>query len=105
MPLKGNSSQRANRIAPRGENRWMFLLMPFALLLALGLLLIWERVEVQQTAKELVVLEARKLKLEEENNRLLAQAEQLAGYGRIANIAKERLGLVRLAPRLIVVRD
>ncbi|NUO82305.1 cell division protein FtsL [candidate division KSB1 bacterium] len=86
------------------ETRTLFLfLAPFALLLFLGLLLIGLRVGVEQLANEVATLEAQKIQLEEQNNRLLAQAEQLAGYARISRIAHERLGMISLAPRLIVV--
>jgi hypothetical protein len=37
------------------------------------------------------------------NNRYLAQAEQLASYSRISRLAHDRLGMVGLAPKLIVV--
>jgi cell division protein FtsL len=86
------------------ETKTLFLLLaPFALLLFLGLLLIGLRVGVEQLANEVATMEAQKIQLEEQNNRLLAQAEQLAGYARISRIAHERLGMVSLAPRLIVV--
>ncbi len=86
------------------ETKTLFLfLAPFALLLFLGLLLIGLRVGVEQLANEVATLEAQKIQLEEQNNRLLAKAEQLAGYARVSRIAQERLGMISLAPRLIVV--
>ncbi len=86
------------------ETKTLFLLLaPFALLLFLGLLLIGLRVGVEQLANEVATLEAQKIQLEEQNNRLLAQAEQLAGFARVSRIAQEQLGLISLAPHLIVV--
>ncbi|MGH7496412.1 MAG: hypothetical protein ACREOO_29025 [bacterium] len=80
-----------------------FLLVPFAVLLILSLLLIGLRVSVGQLAKKISELEAQATQLQDENNRYLVRAEQLAGYIRISRLAHERLGLVGLAPKLIVV--
>ncbi len=81
----------------------LWLLVPFALLLILSLLLIGLRVSVGQLAKKNSDLELQSVQLQEENNRYLARAEQLASYSRISRLAHERLGLIGLAPKLIVV--
>jgi hypothetical protein len=81
----------------------LVLLVPFAVLLILSLLLIGLRVSVGQVARKISELEAHATQLHDENNRQLARAEQLAGYSRISRLAHERLGLVGLAPKLIVV--
>lgn len=83
----------------------LFLLGPFVLLLSMAVFLIWLRVAVTQRATQIAHLESRKSLLDEENNRLLIRAEQLADYGRIARIAQEHLGMVRLTPRLLVVTE
>ncbi len=108
LPPKTKSVRPKSRTAPAKkasrETKTLFLfLAPFALLLFLGLLLIGLRVGVEQLANEVATLEAQKIQLEEQNNRLLAKAEQLAGYARVSRIAQERLGMISLAPRLIVV--
>ena len=101
-------TRTTSRVAPakkasRETKTLVLLLAPFALLLFLGLLLIGLRVGVEQLANEVATLEAQKIQLEEQNNRLLAQAEQLAGFARVSRIAHERLGMISLAPKLIVV--
>ena len=108
LPAKAKNVRLQARAVPRKKasretKTLVLLLAPFALLLFLGLLLIGLRVGVEQLANEVATLEAQKIQLEEQNNRLLAQAEQLAGFARISRIAQERLGMVSLAPRLIVV--
>lgn len=82
---------------------WAVLLAPFFILLIFGLLLIWERVAVERLAKTVAQLEVAKLQLVEQNTRLVVQAEQLGGYGRISKIARERLHMIRVATKLIVV--
>ncbi|MDZ7266187.1 MAG: cell division protein FtsL [candidate division KSB1 bacterium] len=82
---------------------WAALLAPFLLLLVMGLLLIWLRVAVGDLAAAVARAEAQKRELQEENTRLLVRAEQLAGYGRIAKIAREHLHMTRVASKLIVV--
>lgn len=79
------------------------MLAPFFVLLIFGLLLIWERVAVERLAKTVAQLEAQKIQLVEQNTRLVVQAEQLGGYGRISKIARERLHMIRVATKLIVV--
>ncbi len=101
--VRSKSRTRPAHKASRETKTLFLFLAPFALLLFLGLLLIGLRVGVEQLANEVATLEAQKIQLEEQNNRLLAQAEQLAGYARISRIAQERLGMISLAPRLIVV--
>ena len=77
--------------------------MPFAVFLILSLLLIGLRVSVGHLAGDISELEAYGMQLRDENNRYLARAEQLASYSRVSRLAHERLGLVGLAPKLIVV--
>lgn len=106
LPAKVKSVRPQSRVTKKTsrETKTFFLfLAPFALLLFLGLLLIGLRVGVEQLANEVATLEAQKIRLEEQNNRLLAKAEQLAGYARISRLAHERLGMISLAPKLIVV--
>jgi cell division protein FtsL len=97
--------QRPRRFKQKSSNRsaWMLLLAPFAAALLLSLLLIGQRVAVERLARDLAALEFEKSQLEEYNNRLLARVEQLAGYNRISRIAHDHLGLIDLAPRLVVV--
>ena len=108
IPAKAKNLRPQKRTVPakkasRETNNLVLFLAPFALLLFLGLLLIGLRVGVEQLANEVATLDAQKIQLEEQNNRLLAQAEQLAGFARISRIAQGQLGMVSLAPRLIVV--
>ena len=96
---------RAKPAAPLQGARQAALMLfaPFAVLLFMSLLLIGLRVSVGQLAKKAAELEARTVQLQDENNLYLARAEHLASYSRIARLAHERLGLVGLAPKLIVV--
>jgi len=79
------------------------LFAPFVVLLLLSLLLIGLRVSVGHLAQDLSVLEQQVVQLRDENNRYLSRAEQLASYSRISRFAHEHLGMVGLAPKLIVV--
>ena len=108
IAAKPKTARVKSRVAPakkasRETKTLVLFLAPFALLLFLGLLLIGLRVGVEQLANDVATLEAQKIQLEEQNNRLLAKAEQLAGYARISRLAHEWLGMVSLAPKLIVV--
>ncbi len=93
-PLWAERQKRKNAV---------LLFAPFALFLALSLLLIGLRMSVGHLAKTILELEAQVTQLQDENNRYLARAEQLASYSRISRLAHERLGLIGLAPKLIVV--
>lgn len=95
---------RQPRAASPGLGKiWAALLAPFFIFLIFGLLLIWERVAVERLAKTVAQLETQRTQLAEQNTRLVVQAEQLGGYGRISRIARERLHMIRVATKLIVV--
>jgi cell division protein FtsL len=81
------------------------LLLPFAILLSFALLLIWERVRVNELAVEIAALEAQRNQLADQNGKLRIQVEQLAGFGRIAKLASQRLGLVTVPHQVIMVED
>jgi cell division protein FtsL len=81
------------------------LLLPFAILLSLALLLIWERVRVNELAAEIAALEAQRNQLADQNGKLRIQVEQLAGFGRISKLASQRLGLVAVPHQVIVVEE
>ena len=83
----------------------MILGAPFAIVLVLLLLLIWQRFQVTELAGKIAVLETRKAQMQEENDRLLIRAEQLADYGRISRIAYDKFGLIRLSPQIILLSD
>lgn len=87
----------------RERKNAVLLFVPFVVFLMLSLLLIGLRMSVGRLAKEIAELEAKVAQVQDENNRYLARAEQLASYSRISRLAQERLGLVGLAPKLIVV--
>jgi cell division protein FtsL len=94
---------RPNSGGWRARKHILLLFAPLIILLILSLLLIGLRMSVGHLAKNISELEAQVVQLQDENNRYLARAEQLASYNRIARLAHERLGLVALAPKLIVV--
>jgi cell division protein FtsL len=81
------------------------LLLPFVILLAFALLLIWERVRVNELATEIAALEAQRNRLADQNGKLLIQVEQLAGFGRISKLASQRLGLVTVPHQVIMVEE
>lgn len=97
--------------APKPEiNRAAFrkaisLLFPFVIFLILGLLLIWERVKVNELAAAVAAMEIRRNQLVEQNGKLRVQVEQLSGYARISRLATQRLGLVSLPQQIIVVEE
>ena len=80
------------------------LLLPFVVLLFFALLLIWERVKVNELAAQIAVLEAQRNQLADQNGKLRIQLEQLSGFGRISRLATQRLGLV-MAPQQVIVVD
>jgi cell division protein FtsL len=81
------------------------LLLPFAILLSFALLLIWERVRVNELAGEIAALEGQRNQLADQNGKLRIQVEQLAGFGRISKLASQRLGLVTVPHQVIVVEE
>ena len=83
---------------------WFTLLTPFTVLLVLSLFLIWQRVRTDHLAHEIVILEARRARMEEKNNHLFIKTEQLAAYGRVSALAKEHLGMIRIPPQPMVLR-
>lgn len=101
----------ARPTAPKPElnaaaiKRSLVLLLPFSILLFFGLFLIWERVSVNEVAAGISQLEAQRLQLAEQNGKLRIQLEQLSGYGRIARIATQRLGLVAVPQQTILVDE
>jgi len=109
-PRSHNAATRPKKVANKRRSKrrtqhrraWAILLIPLFLFLILSLLLIWQRVTVEQLANDIAILEVRQNQLEEQNARLLARAEQLSDYGRISKIATERLGMIKIAPTLIV---
>lgn len=85
--------------------RGISLLLPFVVLLSLALLLIWERVTVNELAASIAALEAQRNQLADQNGKLRVQLEQLAGFGRISKLASQNLGLVTVPHQVIVVED
>ncbi|MCG3118201.1 MAG: Cell division protein FtsL [bacterium] len=116
-PSKANSSSSARKpkaarqAAPKPElnsaaiKRSLILLLPFSFFLFFGLFLIWERVSVNELAAGISQLEAQRLQLTEQNGKLRIQLEQLSGYGRIARIATQRLGLVAVPQQTILIDE
>lgn len=117
VPPKSSSNNGARKpkaarpTAPKPElnaaaiKRSLVLLLPFSILLFFGLFLIWERVSVNEVAAGISQLEAQRLQLAEQNGKLRIQLEQLSGYGRIARIATQRLGLVAVPQQTILVDE
>jgi cell division protein FtsL len=85
--------------------RGISLLLPFAIFLFLGLLLIWERVKVNQLAAEIATMEVRRNQLAEQNGKLRIQVEQLSSYARISRLAARHLGMVTVSQEMVVVED
>ena len=81
------------------------LLLPFVILLSFALLLIWERVKVNELAAGIAALEGQRNQLADQNGKLLIQVEQLAGFGRISKLASQRLGLVTVPHQVIMVEE
>jgi cell division protein FtsL len=116
-PTKPNAKSGARKnkasppILPKAEfnaaaiKRSLSLLFPFAVFLFLGLFLIWERVKVRELAAQIAKLDAQRNQLVDQNGKLRIQLEQLSGYGRIARIATQRLGLVAVPQQAIIVEE
>jgi len=111
----GNSSGRKNKAARRSLSKAEFssaaikrslsLLLPFSFFLFLGLLLIWERVKVNELAAQTSKLDMQRLQLMDQNGKLRIQLEQLSGYGRISRIATQRLRLIQVPQQTILVEE
>ncbi len=108
----GNEASKkssSRRLKPRLDfaaiRRGLALLLPFAILLGFALLLIWERVKVNELAAEIAALEAQCNQLVDQNGKLRIQLEQLSGFGRISRLASQRLGLVAVPQQTIVVEE
>ncbi|MCI0695237.1 cell division protein FtsL [candidate division KSB1 bacterium] len=102
---KNSGRQLKPRLDLAAIRKSIALLLPFAILLSLALLLIWERVRVNELAAEIAALEAQRNQLADQNGKLLIQVEQLAGFGRISKLASQRLGLVTVPHQVIVVEE
>jgi len=114
MPRRSGKSGAAekkssHRLRPRLDlaaiRKSIALLLPFVVLLSFALLLIWERVRVNELATKIAALEAQRNQLADQNGKLRIQVEQLAGFGRISKLASQRLGLVTVPHQVIMVED
>ena len=101
---KGSTRQQAPKpeLDRAALKRLFSLMLPFMIFVALGLLLIWERVKVNQLAATIAAMELQRNQAIEQNNKLRIEVEQLSGYTRISRMAAQ-LGMVTLPQQIIVV--
>lgn len=101
---KGSTRQHAPKpeLDRAALKRLFSLMLPFMIFVALGLLLIWERVKVNQLAAAIAAMELQRNQAIEQNNKLRIEVEQLSGYTRISRMAAQ-LGMVTLPQQIIVV--
>ncbi|MFQ5632382.1 MAG: septum formation initiator family protein [bacterium] len=98
---RSNSSRKRPKPKPTYGLLWLPVFIFFLMLSGLAVFYVWERIKLREISREIIELNKTRKLLVEENERLRAQAEELASYRRIYPIAKERFGFVELKPRII----
>lgn len=102
------AGRRKKRKRPRrGRNRvqygmlWLPVFIFFTMLSGLAVFYVWERLKLREISREIVQQTKAIRLLQEENSRLRAQAEELASYRRIYEIARDRFGFIELRPKIV----
>lgn len=113
MPEIASGSDLLNRLqslpvpAGREKARWIKEFRPIlfttAIILAVGLLYVWQHIQVIRLGYRVERLNAELSALVQEEKELTVRIAQLKSLARIEEIARRRLGMVDPAPSQIVV--